>query len=306
MLESGDTKTTVYTTATLAMLAVPAVIGVFWGAPLVARELDAGTHRLVWCQSVTRTRWLTTKLGLIGLAAVAGTGALSLALTWWSGPIDDAIAAGQTASGAVGTPRMVPVMFASRGIVPIGYAAFALTLGVATGLLVRRTVPAMAVTLAVFVAVQIAVPPLLRAHLSPTQLITTVTESNFDGIRARVGPSGPIGPVGGLQVRIDKPGAWVLANETLDPSGNVTETVPTWVASCIPPPPGLPGGGPTGSPRGSLSACFARLAKAGYRQRVTYQPNGRYWTLQAIETAIFLALGGGLAGFSVWWTRRIY
>ena len=38
----------------------------FWGAPLVTRELEAGTHRLVWNQSVTRTRWLATKLGLIG------------------------------------------------------------------------------------------------------------------------------------------------------------------------------------------------------------------------------------------------
>jgi len=34
----------------------PALIGLFWGAPLVTRELEAGTFRLAWNQSVTRTR----------------------------------------------------------------------------------------------------------------------------------------------------------------------------------------------------------------------------------------------------------
>jgi hypothetical protein len=75
---------------TLVVLVVPALLGLFWGAPLVARELDAGTHRPVWNQSVTRYRWLTVKLLLLGTccALVAG-----LVLWWvdrWSTPIDDA------------------------------------------------------------------------------------------------------------------------------------------------------------------------------------------------------------------------
>ena len=48
---------------------VPALIGIFWGAPLVARELEAGTFRLAWTQSVTRTRWLAVKIAVVGLAA---------------------------------------------------------------------------------------------------------------------------------------------------------------------------------------------------------------------------------------------
>ena len=43
------------------VLVVPALIGIFWGAPLVARELENGTFRLVWTQSVSRTRWLATE-----------------------------------------------------------------------------------------------------------------------------------------------------------------------------------------------------------------------------------------------------
>ena len=60
----------------------------FWGAPLVARELETGTFRLAWTQSVTRTRWLAVKLALVGLASMAVAGLLSLILTWWSSPID--------------------------------------------------------------------------------------------------------------------------------------------------------------------------------------------------------------------------
>ena len=58
--ERGDVQ--IYTFVTIAMMLAPAVIGMFWGAPLVARELEAGTHRLVWNQSVTRTRWLVIKV----------------------------------------------------------------------------------------------------------------------------------------------------------------------------------------------------------------------------------------------------
>src|SRR5258708_10412989 len=49
---------------------VPALIGFFWGAPLVARELETGTYRLAWTQ-ITRTRWIAVKLGLLGLASMA-------------------------------------------------------------------------------------------------------------------------------------------------------------------------------------------------------------------------------------------
>jgi len=109
---------------------LPALIGIFWGAPLIARELETGTHRLVWNQSITRTRWLATKLGIIGAATVATTGLLSLAITTWAKGID--VAAGD---------RITPLVYGARGIVPIGYAIFAFMLGVTCGMLIRRTVP---------------------------------------------------------------------------------------------------------------------------------------------------------------------
>ncbi|MFC7592114.1 hypothetical protein ACFQYP_56615 [Nonomuraea antimicrobica] len=71
---------------TLAVLLLPALIGLFWGAPLITRELEAGTHLLVWNQSITRTRWLAVKLGLVGLVAVTAAGLCGLMVTWWSDP----------------------------------------------------------------------------------------------------------------------------------------------------------------------------------------------------------------------------
>ncbi|HEY3037008.1 MAG TPA: ABC transporter permease, partial [Streptosporangiaceae bacterium] len=155
------------------VFAAPGLVGVFWGAPLVARELEAGTHRLVWNQSVTRTRWLAVKLGLVGLASVATAGLFSLMVTWWAAPIDKAV-----------MNRITPSVFAARDIAPIGYAAFAFALGVAAGVLIRRTVPAMAVTLAVFAFVQIAVPLWVRPHLmTPVRTVTALDVSGLTQLR---------------------------------------------------------------------------------------------------------------------------
>jgi ABC-2 family transporter len=194
------------------VLLLPALLGLFWGAPLVTRELEAGTHRLVWNQSITRTRWLAVKLGLVGLAAMAAAGLGSLAVTWWSRPIDKT---------AQNFPKMAPLLFAARGIVPIGYAAFAFALGVTVGMLARRTLPAMAITLAVFVAVQVAMPLLVRPHLlPPTRSTVQITEANLEDFTLR--------PDGRMRVsaRAADTGAWVLSSHTVDPSGHAIDTIP--------------------------------------------------------------------------------
>jgi len=123
------------------------------GAPLVARELETGTFRLTWTQSVTRTRWLAVKLGLIGLASVIVAGLMSLMVTWWESPIDS-------------TGRFELLLFTERGITLIGYALFAFALGVAAGVLIRRVQPAMVTTLVGFIAARVAVTVWVRPHLT--------------------------------------------------------------------------------------------------------------------------------------------
>jgi hypothetical protein len=158
---------TLYIVGWLGVLALPVLVGMFWGAPLVTRELDAHTQLLTWTLT-TRWRWLAAKLGVIGLAAVIAAGLASLALSWWASPIDTAIAAakGLPAPGLLVFPRLSREVFDSRGVVPVGYTLFAFVLGVTIGTVVRRTLTAVALVLGIFVVVQlgmsIAVRPLLN------------------------------------------------------------------------------------------------------------------------------------------------
>ncbi|MFD2468176.1 transporter [Amycolatopsis silviterrae] len=270
----------------IVLYALPAVIGVFWGAPLVARELEAGTHRLVWNQTVTRTRWLSTKLAVGALAAAIAAGALSLAVTWWSSSIDNVVTDARTYS-----VRLSPAIFGARAIVPIGYAVFAFVLGVVVGVLVRRTLVAMAATLAIFAVVQLAVPFFVRPHVFPaTEQTVPITASNI----ARMGLTNK-GEFELLTVSGPK-GAWMLSNETVDRSGQVVKP-PSWLAECVPPP------GRTANRPLPSEECFAKLAGDGYRQRIVYQPAERFWLLQDIETALFLAVSALLAGLGLRWIR---
>ena len=68
-------------------MVAPALIGVFWGAPLVARELEQGTHRLAWTQGVSRVRWATTKIAVLGAASLGVAAVLAWLVSWWSLPL---------------------------------------------------------------------------------------------------------------------------------------------------------------------------------------------------------------------------
>ena len=267
----------------LALLLLPALIGMFWGAPLITRELDAGTHRLAWSLT-TRTRWLTTKLLMIGLAAMAATGLLSLAVSRWSGPIDAAVATrdGRPGPGVFVFPRLSQEIFDARGITPLGYAAFMFVAGVLIGAIARRTLPSMAILLVVFTAVQITMSMWVRPHLiAPEQTTETITSSNLTFI----------GINGNLTVTLARPGAWVTSQHTIL-SGHPAHP-PAWAVDCPPDPdkPDKPG-------------CFSRLRALGYRQLVSYQPAGRFWALQTYETALYLAATFLLCGLCTWWIRN--
>jgi hypothetical protein len=263
----------------------PAVIGIFWGAPLIARELETGTFQLAWTQSITRTRWLAVKLALTGLVAMAVTEALSLMYGWWAAPI------GQAAR--LDTPPspvpfgMSPLAFEVHGITPLGYAAFAFTLAVTVGVVLRRSVPAMAVTLAIFAAVQIAVPHLVP----PDRTVAAVGMAAKPDVLARPGSSASSGlpVVSGIVARAvpDHPGAWIASSGLVNAAGQAVSTLP---ATCS------PSQGPH-----QFGSC---LASRGIRLAISYQPASRYWPLQWTETTIFAALALALAGYCFWRLRR--
>jgi ABC-type transport system involved in multi-copper enzyme maturation permease subunit len=272
---------TVYVLGVGLILAAPAIIGIFWGAPLIARELETRTLALAWTQSVTRTRWLVVKLALIGLAAMAVTEALSLMQAWWADPISKAIGiGGPYPFGSVfDQGRLGSFIFATSGITPLAYAAFGFALGTATGALIRRAVPAMAVTLAIVVAVQIAMPLWVRPHLLPPDRKVVSGPSFFQSAAMSVGTLAANAVPG-------QPEAWILASGPINAAGQPVSTIPV---AC------LPNSVKATSP--NLGAC---MASRGIREAITYQPDSRYWPLQGIETAIFLALALALAGFCFW------
>ena len=276
----------------IAVAVAPALVGAFWGAPMVARELEAGTHRLVWNQSVTRTRWLTTKLAVTTLVAALAVGALTLAVTWWSDPVDGAVSQGRGGLPA----QLTPVSFSMRGVVPVGYTVFAVVLGVTLGAVLRRSLPAMALTLALYVAVQVAVPIWVRPHLvAPTTVTIAISAQTLDGISAD-----DRGHPESITVHTAERGDWVLTNETLGAGGRPA-ALPSWLSGCFAAAPDQFAGPIEASP---VDACLERLTAEGYTQRVVYQPAGNFWSLQWAETALYLAASALLAGFCVWWTRH--
>lgn len=138
----------------VALLALPVLAGVFIGAPLLAREFEQGTVRLVWTQGITRFRWLGITLTLILTAALLASALLALAgarLVW--------------SQEGIFSSRWNT--FDIQGPAFVGHVIFALALGTAAGTLIRRTVPAMGATLVAFVAIQLAVFNWIRPHYLP-------------------------------------------------------------------------------------------------------------------------------------------
>jgi len=248
------------------IVALPAIVGIFWGAPLVARELETGTHRLVWMQGVTRRHWLAVKLGLVGLASVAASGLLSLMFTWWSSPFDRV------------NGNQFTSVFDQRGVAPIGYAAFAFVLGVTAGILIRRTLPAMATTLVAFVATRGIVTFWIRPHLiSPVR--ATLPLKMARGMTLNQTNNGP------LSVSGAKPGAWVFQDNLVGPTGHAVSGRFLNHGAC--------------QQSRASAACIGQL-----REMLVYQPASRYWAFQWYEMALFVGLALVLSGVCFWWLRR--
>jgi ABC-type transport system involved in multi-copper enzyme maturation permease subunit len=267
--------------AVLLLYAVPALIGLFWGVPLVAREFETGTFRLAWNQSVGRSKWLAVKISFVGLAAMATAGLFSLLITWWANPIDKALAlAGKSAP--IGEYRIDPLIFGVRGIAPIGYAAFAVALGVTFGVLIRRTLPAMALTLGSFAAVQIVWANWIRQHLAAPKIAKSALGShNLNAFL--ISADRKVTVIGSWR----PPGGWVLSNQTVTPSGHLFTGPASSV--CL---------------HGAPQACNAWLDSLHLHQLVTFQPASRFWTFQLFETGIFLLAAVALAAFCAARIRR--
>jgi len=259
----------------LMTVGVPLLIGLFWGAPVVARELETGTSQFAWTQGITRHRWLAVKAGWLLLAAAACGGAVSALVTWWSGP-KNALYLNIFSAG-----------FDYMGLTPAAYAVFAVALGIAVGVVLRRTLPTLAVTLAGFIGVRLLISDYLRKHyMSPV--------TRHFGLLSDFSPQGSY---------------WQFDRGIISPHGVVRQNFYGATVNGTPIA-ALParcqkfidlGAGVT---KDNLRAAGACVREAGYLGYVTYQPAGRFWIFQGIEAGIFLALAAALIALAFWIIRR--
>ncbi len=242
----------------------PMLLAMLVGAPLVARELEQRTHHLVWTQSITRLRWVTMKLALIlGAGLVASTLLIAL-LTWWRGPFDHL-------DGA-----FAPSGFDFEGIVPLAYMTYAFALAIAAGTLLRRTIPAMTVTVTGFLAVRLPILNWARPQYQPPLMYT------WDPALA---------PPPGVQHR----GDWSIDGSWVDSLGHKLDLNQVF-STCAPNSTHIdmqPG------------TAFTQCTHAqGWLYTVTWQPADRFWLFQGIETAIFVGVSVALLALTIWWVRR--
>jgi hypothetical protein len=251
--------------------AVPVLIGAFVGAPVLARELETGTFRYAWTQAFGRWRWVLAKLVLLTVAVAAGTGAFSVVLHWYYQPYFEP---GNQALGLYEFTPFDPGLFDLRGISFAAWTLAAFSIGALAGMLIRRVVPAIVATLAVYAGLAFAAGGLLRQHyLAP--LVTS-------------NPSVP-GTAWILSQWWTKDGKFAFAG--LPPDRLLQRFCPN----------GPPGPvGPSGK-GGALAGC---LTPHGYTQWTRYQPASQYWPFQWIESGWLLALSALLIAATVWLARR--
>ncbi|WP_035841284.1 ABC transporter permease [Kitasatospora azatica] len=148
------------------LLLLPLLVGLFFGAPLVSREVEQGTHRLVWTQGVSRSHWALVKFGLIGAVGLVVATGYALLVSWWIEPL-----------AITGPGRFAYGYFDVQGIAPIGYTLFALALGIFAGSVWHKVLPAMAATLGGYALVRVLIEVVLRPHYATAKVLTYAVDS---------------------------------------------------------------------------------------------------------------------------------
>jgi ABC-2 family transporter protein len=249
------------------LLAVPALVGAFVGAPVLARELETGTFRFAWTQGFGRWRWTLAKLVPLAVTVAAAAGVFSVLFSWYFQPF---FAAGQQIP-------LAPAVFGLRGVAFAAWTLAAFAIGALAGMLIRRVVPAIAATLAAYAGLALAAGLYLRQHY-----LTPLLTSN---------PNPP-----GSAWIINR-SAWIISQWWTKGGKPVSQPVLSQVLQGAPQ---LAGKG--GVPQSPNVTQY--LNQHGYTLWTSYQPGSRFWPFQWIEGGWLLALSVLLIAATVWLVRR--
>jgi hypothetical protein len=252
---------------------LPALIGAFVGAPMLAREIETGTFRYAWTQGVGRRRWALAKLVLVGLAVAALAEAFSLLVSWYYQPY---LATGNGNVFSSPSP-LSPGLFDLRGVAFAAWTLVAFAIGALAGMLIRRVVPAIVATLATHAGLALLAGNVLRQHYVAPLV------AKGSNLPAAAWITSEWWTKGGKVAFSGRPRVTLL--QQLCPSNFV---------------PG-PGGGI--GVRGAFSPTTC-LVDHGYTQWSDYQPASHYWLFQWIEGGWLLALSVLLIAVTVWLVRR--
>jgi hypothetical protein len=163
-----------------------------------------------------------------------------------------------------------------EGVVPVAYGlfAFAFALATAAGVLLRRSIAALAVAMIVFVAVRFVVAGFLRPV--------------FGSPSTAVEAAGAMG--GGVYLGRDNRSDWVLDMTFQDAAGNPLDDA-AWLKV-------VKAANDAGQPLSEYAAAN------GIQRLVTYHPGDRFWDFQLIEAGLFAGAAAMFVALVVWRVRR--
>jgi hypothetical protein len=150
----NNTDWTAGNTVDIFLQLFPPLIGAFAGAPVLARELETGTFRYAWTQGYGRVRWTVAKLVLLATVIAVTAWAFSQVFTWFFQPF--LTQENMTVLSAT--------VFDARGLAFAAWTLAAFAVGAFSGMLIRRIVPAMAVTLGTYLGLDLLTWLFLRKH----------------------------------------------------------------------------------------------------------------------------------------------
>jgi hypothetical protein len=242
------------------LLLIPPLVGVFVGAPVLARELETGTFRFAWTQGCGRLRWAVAKLALLAIAVTAAAGAFSLLFSWYYQPFFAARLDGVLA----------PQLFVLRGVDYAAWTLLAFALGAVAGVLIRRTVPAMATSLAAWAGLYLGTVLFLRQRYQ-TPLVTKGSPSYYNP-------------------------PWVVGTWYTGPNGaTVGQQTIRSVMSQAP-------ASVRNSPNPNAASVY--LSAHHYTQWTNYHPESGFWHFQLIEGGWLLVLSLLLLAATIWLVRH--
>jgi hypothetical protein len=257
---------------------VPALIGAFAGAPVLARELETGTFRFAWTQGFGRWRWALAKLVALAVVLAAATSAFGALVSWYYQPY---LGNGNQALGLYENSPFGD-LFSLREVTFPAWTLTAFTIGALAGMLIRRVVPAIVATLAAYAGLAFATAGLLREHYL-TPLVTTSSNVGAPGTST----------------------AWIISQWfTKDGRFAFGGNPPVSILNqfCFSGPgPSEKGSGPSSAPTSTFAQC---LAPHGYTQWTSYHPASQFWPFQWIEGGWLLALSALLIAATIWLVHR--